>query len=736
MKKNLTYFFFLFSFFACSVQTSGTVILQAALSPRLTDSLLQVLKSTGEDTSRVDLLNTLCRQYLNIGEYKEAISYAGKAQQLAEKLNYLMGMGNAYSNTGVTYWYWGENEKALENHLKAIGIRSKCGDIQGVGNSFNNIGLVYLNMSNYEKSLENYLKALKIREEIGDKNGMANSFNNIGVIHQKQNNYNQALENYEKALALRLEIGDKFGIAMSYNNVGIIYMEKKEYREALKNLNKGLALREEIGDKKGMAESYLNIGNIYYAQDKYEKALEFYFKTAGIHERIGNKRGIGVAYSNIGASYLQLQELESAQLYLIKALKLLNEIENKDVIKDAYSALSELYDKKGEYKKAYEYQRMYADLKDTLFDAQVSEQMTEMNTKYESAKKDKELLKKDAEIARQQAESDMQRIVRNAFVAGFLLVLVLTFFIYRGYRQKQRANRLLDEKNEQITDSINYAKRIQESILPPVNEIKQHLPDLFILHLPKDIVSGDFYWFRPSPALSQGKEAGNPQAIGLLDNEDKNLPLQEESGGASFLLAAVDCTGHGVPGAFMSVMAYNLLEQVAKTHHRHQPAQMLNELSKLTSDTLHQKDLIGSINDGMDIALVKLIPSSEGNDGSYTIEYAGAHNSLYLIQNGVFREIKANKASIGFSIEKSYEFTNHSVQLQKGDCCYVFTDGFVDQFGGPDNEKFYYQPFRELLTEIYSLNMEEQKQRLQQVFANWKGNRNQTDDVLIIGFRI
>lgn len=711
MKKRFLSFssvVLLFLFFTC-LQVKGLIVLQAPLPVTLTDSLLGVLKTAPRDTSRVDVLNTISRQYLNIGDYEIAMKYAAQALELAEKLKYTMGLGNAYSNKGVIYGYLGENELALENHQKAIQYRNACGDIQGVGNSYNNIGLVYLNLSNYEKSLENYLKALKIREEIGDKSGTANSYNNIGVIYQKQNNYDKAIENYEKALKTREEIGDKFGIGMSYNNIGLIYIDKREYREALKNLLKGLSIREEIGDKKGMADSYMNVGSLYYQQDKYEKALEYLFKSAGINERIGNKKGIGLSYTDIGTCYLMLNDLEVALIYLNKGIKILQEIGNKDGVKDAFSALAAIYERKGDFKKAYEYQIMYSDLKDTLFDEQVSEQMTEMNAKYESEKKNKELVKKDAEIASQQAESERQAIVRNAFIAGFLLVLVLAFFIYRGYRQKQKANLLLDKKNEQITDSINYAKRIQDSIFPPLNLIQQHLPELFVFHQPKDIVSGDLYWFTE------------------IKNEEQ----------PSVLLAAIDCTGHGVPGAFMSMMAYNLLEQVVKTHQ--QPAAILDEMSRQVVASLRQTKGIGKVNDGMDIALIRLLSCSKelpGKKRFCELEYAGAHNALYLVREGKLQEIKANKASIGLSFDKSFQFTHHSIQLQEGDCCYIFTDGFVDQFGGPQNEKFYYQPFRDLIVEIHHLSMEEQKQKLEKVFSDWKGDKTQIDDVLVMGFRV
>ena len=700
MKKRLfSSVLLFFIFFISHLNASCVVLLQVPFASHLTDSLLQALK-TAPDAERINTLNTLSRQFLNTGDYEEALRYADQAQLLAKEHNDKMELGNAYSNKGVIFWYLGESDKALENHLQAIKIRNQCVDIQGVANSYNNIGLVYLSLSDYERSLQNYLKSLKIREETGDKNGMANSYNNIGVIYQKQNNYEKAIENYEKALKIREALGDKFGIAMSYNNIGLIYIEKNEYLQAIKNLMKGLLIREEIGDKKGMADSYLNVGTLYYKQEKYEKALEFFFKSAGINERIGNKRGIGISYTNIGTCYLYRNQLENALLYLNKGIALLKAIGNRDGLKDAYSALSAAYDKKGDYKKAYDYQAMYADLKDTLFDEQVSEQMAEMNAKYESERKNKELIKKDAEIARQQAETEKQRIVRNAFIISFVLLAILAFFIYRGYRQKKKANKLLDDKNEKITDSINYAKHIQESIFPPVNEIKQHLPDFFVLLQPKDIVSGDFYWFAETP------------------------------GSQSIILAAVDCTGHGVPGAFMSLLNISYLNEAIIEKRITSPEKILDYVRGQIISSLNPEGSDFESKDGMDAVLC--VYDFKG----LWLRFACANNPLWIVRKNDLIKFKPDKMPVGMHYGEQKPFTANTIGLRKGDIVYTFTDGYADQFGGTKGEKFKYNALKELLLSIQDKSMEEQKEILENTFESWKGDLEQVDDVLVIGIRV
>jgi len=270
------------------------------------------------------------------------------------------------------------------------------------------------------------------------------------------------------------------------------------------------------------------------------------------------------------------------------------------------------------------------------------------------------------------------------------------------HHEKERIEKLKEQieyRHKEIIDSVHYAKKIQQAILPSQELISSFLPDSFVFFKPKNIVSGDFYW---------GHRIDQNQV----------------------LFASVDCTGHGVPGAFMSIMGYNLLEQVVLEHKLIEPALILSELSKSVVKSLKQTHELGSVKDGMDIALCKI------DYNNLELEYAGAHNSLYLIRNGAITETKADRKSIGISLSKSDQFINHKIKLEKGDCLYIFSDGYADQKGGPQNIKFFYQPFRELLIAIHQLSMEEQKEQLEKVISDWKGDRGQIDDMLVIGVRV
>ncbi len=252
----------------------------------------------------------------------------------------------------------------------------------------------------------------------------------------------------------------------------------------------------------------------------------------------------------------------------------------------------------------------------------------------------------------------------------------------------------LEEKNKDITDSIRYAKRIQNAILPP----QESFTETFILFKPKDIVSGDFYW--------------------LARTEKKQL------------IAAVDCTGHGVPGAFMSIIGHNSLNKIVKEYHISEPAAILDQLNRELIQTLHQQSEEDEVKDGMDIALISIdIETRE-------LEFSGAYNPLYHIRNGELNEIKGDRTAIGRTSQQVQKFTNHSVKLQKGDMVYIFSDGYADQFGGPEGKKFKYSTLKKLLMDIREKPLGEQRNILDSTLEEWKGRLEQLDDILIIGCRI
>ena len=802
---------------------------------RTIDSLLNVLTILtspspeitlvkGSDTSQINTLNLLSSEYVHRDQYEKALQYAQEALKYAGTINFPKGLANTHHLLGLIYSTKGNYELALENYQKSLKIRMELGDKKATSNSFNNIGTIYLSQGNYEKALDNYFKALKIREEIGWKYGAATCYSNIGEIYSKQRNYKKALECYQNCLKISEETDSKVGIAISYINIGSIYEEEGDYKNTLDNYLRSLRIAEKLGHEELKAASFTSIASVYKKFGHYEMALDNLLKSLKIYEKIGEKEGIANSYCSIGTIYFKKGIYEASINYLNKALISYKEMGNKEGIKEVYSSLSDLFYKKNDYKQAYNFHKLYSDIKDTLLNAQSGKQIAEMATKYDSEQKDKaiQLLNKDKEtqVSLRAEEKKRQRIILFS-VSGFsFLLIVFSIFIYRSFRQKQKLNKeletlsivasetvnsvlicgpkgeiewcntgltrilgytvedlklkgntleeisaspeikslihqsienkkpssyqalnitkdgkrrwmqstltpILDElgnikklvvidmdvterkqaddeikqKNQNITDSINYAKRIQQAILPSNEMIKSCIPESFIFFKPKNIVSGDFYW------------------IHAIDKSET-------------LFAAVDCTGHGVPGALMSMMGYNLLEQIVKGNRIYEPAMILDELSKLVIQSLRQTAGLDAVKDGMDISICKI------NYLTNELEYAGAHNPLYLIRNGTLIETKADRKSIGISPSKSGSFSNHKIKLEKGDCLYIFSDGYADQKGGPYNEKIFYQPFRELIINIHLLPMDDQQERLEKVISEWKGDQEQIDDMLVIGVKI
>jgi PAS domain S-box-containing protein len=283
-------------------------------------------------------------------------------------------------------------------------------------------------------------------------------------------------------------------------------------------------------------------------------------------------------------------------------------------------------------------------------------------------------------------------------------------------KEIQNQKQIIEEKNKDITDSIEYSKRIQRSVFIEKDELKQLAPDSFLFFKPRDIVSGDFYWFTK---MKTGNDAS--YADGSII----------KSGSEYLLIAAVDCTGHGVPGAFMSIIGNTLLNQAAKNPEINSPADALNYLNVEIKKTLNQKTDTVPIRDGMDISLCAI------NLNDMKLSFAGANNPLYIVRGKAIIELKADKQPITASSDSiSYPFTNQTFDLQKGDSVYLFTDGYADQFGGPKGKKFLYKRFKDTLLDMQDNTMEEQKGILYYAFESWKGKLEQVDDVLVIGIRV
>jgi serine phosphatase RsbU (regulator of sigma subunit)/Tfp pilus assembly protein PilF len=657
MRKRLSYIVLLF--FAC------TVLSLPAQNIRAIDSLKNILQTTQTDSIKLKTLLALSFKHQGF-DADMALDYGKKALLLAQALNNQKGIGNAHNNLGDLCWYKGD----------------------------------YLGAS------EHYLLALKTFEKLNNVAGIADCYRNIGWIYYKQGNRKKGLEYFNKSLVLNTELNRKAEIASNSNDLGVIYTDAKEYEKAVEAYKKGLRIQEEIGSKMGMSANYGNLAVVYDYMGKTDLAIESVERSAALAREMGNKHHLSSTLCNLATFYANAGRLDEALVTSNESLRLGKEIQYKEIIKDCYQNLAELHKMRKEYEEAYKYELLLVAVKDSIYNESNSEQIHEMTAKYDSEKKELMIssLEKDNSLASEKLQRE--RYFKICLSLFCLMIAAFAFMLFRSNVNKKKANEELslayqeiELKNKDITDSINYSKRIQEASLPP-KELKYRLfPDAFVLFKPKDIVSGDFYWF----AEKDGKR----------------------------VIAVCDCTGHGVPGALMSMIGNNILNQIVYEKGITSAGAILDELHLGIRKSLKQKEHQEN-NDGMDIALVIFNSETE-------IEFAGAQRPLWLIrhENHQLEEIRGNKFSIGgLQTEEIRKFDTHRLILEPKDCIYIFSDGIVDQFGGEHGKKFMSKNLKVLFSSIHDEPMAIQETIIEQTLEKWKGKREQVDDVLVIGVRI
>lgn len=671
--------------FACILgvifQLQATICFTQTLkSPsRAIDSLKNILQHPVSDTDKVNTLNRLCVAFFDKNLGDSAMPYCLTAKTISENINYKKGLGSAYNFLANIYYYKGNYSKALENNLAALKIREALGDKKKIADSYNNIGNVYLNMNNTDESLKFHFKALKIREFLKDSAGLSSSYNNIGNCFQKKQNYSQALKFHFAALKLKKEQNSPQEIARSLGNIGAVYSDSGNFQKALEYEFESLKLAEEFDDKEGLEIVLVNLGYIYY----------------------------------------KMKDYPTSEKYGLKALKLATEIGDAETIVEANLQLSTLYKKIKNFEKSLNYYTSYINIRDSLFNAETINKTIQAQLQYEYDKAaDAAKLEREKIDAIAKVESTKQKIVLGLVCFVLLLVIIFAIFTYRNYLQKQKANKIIllqkvevekqkstiEEKNKDITGSITYAKRIQEAILPSIETVKKELPDSFVIYKPKDIIGGDFYWV--SDAVTKYDEKFS-------------------------MVAVADCTGHGVPGALMSIIGNNYLRLCEREPSVNRPSEALDFINIGISRTLRQEYSKSTIHDGMDMVFVAI------DYNKSVLHFAGAKNPIYIVRSGVLTEYKGDKHPIGaFVGEEMKKFTNHTIPVEKGDCVYLFTDGYADQSGGPKGKKFMYSKFKEILASNSHLSMEEQKSLLINTFNDWMGDNEQVDDVCVVGLRI
>ncbi len=901
----------------------------------------------------------------------EAKKLIDEAYALSKEIDYTFGEATALHNYGNLYDLTGEYEKALDYLDQALKMRIEIKDSMGQAMTYNSIGVIYDVRGEFKEALQYYIKSLKISDLIDDVQGVAYAQNNVAVMYKFLNQPEMALDYYNKSLETFIKMDDKHAIAATYSNIGIIQKISGDYEAAEVNQKKSIELFNEIGDIQGSLISLNSLGALYTEIDRNPEAKEIFNEALDKSRQMGDKEGIAISLANLGDVSVNLQNYDAAFRYYEDAISIGNQLQLRNLLEHVYGSMASVSAEIGRYKDAYNYLRRHTTIKDSMLNEESVRAMTEMETKYQSEKKEMqinmlqqdqvidslEIVKKEAEAAKIQAEKEEAAASRDKYSIGLILVGIIAVLVFIGFIQIRRRGKLLseqntlinakneqlgiaygeiEEKNKDIMDSIQYAKRIQSAILPPNKIVKEYLSQSFVLYKPKDIVAGDFYWMEVvkesgNSTPSNSPEGGEPElpvdpddsSFGYITTQSKNYkhlkqfakdmrknPTEAEraawellrnkktgfnirrqhiideyivdfgcfdkrlvieiDGGIHdetkeqdfirdtalnnlgfdvmrftndevlqspqeftnkitsalierhsvsskpgsppseeleevgleqsniILFAAADCTGHGVPGAMVSVVCNNGLNRAVREHGLTEPGVILDKTREIVISEFEKSE--EDVKDGMDIALCSLtfaklqkekqsesgkqngkqsesgsIDSSEldekdrsasaeatgdtqtVSDYAALLKYAGANNPLWIIRKSiptpnvikdlstavemttndgfVLEEVKADKQPIG-KFDNPIPYATHTIELYPGDTFYIFSDGYADQFGGEKGKKLKAKNFKSLLLSMQHETMERQRELIDEAFEKWKGKYEQLDDVCVIGVRV
>lgn len=571
---------------------------------------------------------------------------------------------------------------------------------------YRNRGLIYSGEAKWSIAMENMLKSKDLQQKNNHPHGVSLTENGIGNIYYRQGLPEEALLHYERSLEICDSLDNQNGIAGAYINIANAYDDMEQDSVALEYHLKSQTIFFELEDYNALASSYTNVAGIYYFMGQKDSARIIQQRSVDILRKLQNQESLAIALVNMGELEFEIGNTSEAKKMALESLGLANQLGKSYIRLGLYELLHRIYKEEGNYQMALEMIELHHQVKDSVKNVQQQEEVLRLELEGDF---EKERVADSVAFAKQkllddsenQAKLDKAANFRYLMLIGLVALSGLGFVLFRSNRRKKKDNEIIglqkqevEDKNKEITDSITYAKRIQEAILPNRNFVTEVLPQSMIYYAPKDIVAGDFYW--------------------VVQHGDH------------LIFAVADCTGHGVPGAMVSVVCHNALNRSVREFGLTDPAEILERTSLLVQETFATSQ--NEIKDGMDIALCSL------NTTSNQLQFAGANNGLYRFRNGELYEIKPTKRPIGsYAVEKDFE--SHQIDLQIGDTIYLFTDGFADQFGGDSGKKLKYKTFKTILSEASELPISEQHDHLQDAFVQWKGEFEQIDDVCVMGIK-
>jgi serine phosphatase RsbU (regulator of sigma subunit)/tetratricopeptide (TPR) repeat protein len=695
------------------------------------------LAKAGEDA---DLLISIGNCYFNMQEFQKSLETFRNtlnslpAKEVMRRLDILSRLSDINNRLN-------DYNQSLKYDNEILTIYRELKDSSGISAALNNVAFDYVHLKSYPEAINAFKESMMItgKQQKGIKEE-AELLINIGICYQNENDFEKALTSLRKAcsltddnprlLMLRSEIENIIAITYYYTND--LYNAELYSRNSIRSA-------QQCHKREFLETYYYTYSQILKAGNDFIKALEYYEMHLALKDSLEREQKV-VEQTNTQKE-LNIEKTEK-EMRLKLADEEMNELQLKRMKLEAEKKQKELdLLRKQSELEASEKKRILQSLIVTRQQHEAELRNREMKSlEQEKAIKELQLKQKESEQKEQekeisllQVEKDRQTEARKRAIYTTILTALIGILILLGLITTRRKNtvlakqkkeieekndaledknqeiltqtehivnqtKIIEEKNRSITDSIQYASRIQEAVLTPVSDIRQLFNDSFILFRPRDIVSGDFYW-------------------GL-----------RKSG--KIYVAAADCTGHGVPGAFMSMLGTTFLNELNTRQDFSDAASVLNDLRKNVIAALRQKGQEGEAQDGMDIALCII------DRNNSAIHFAGANNPLYQIHNGELNIIKGDRMPIGIHINSEAPFTDHSLKIEKGDLFYIFSDGMADQFGGPENKKLKSAAMQQLLIDVHKEPFDRQHELIEKAFDEWKGENEQVDDVLLIGFNV
>lgn len=597
-------------------------------------------------------------------------------------------------------------EKTFEYGEQALAIVKAINDPQREASILNYIGIVHYGLGNYEQTLDYFYHVLSIYEQLQDSIQLAIVYNNVGLILTDLGRIKETIDYYEKSLEIKLNSGDSLGTANTYSNMGLAYDEIGEIDTAMYYYRLSYHIDRQLNHVPGIYADLSNIGDNFMKRQNYDSAKKYYEGSMSLMNQIEEPYYKAELLEKFGNLNVAQKEYERAKEKYNMALQMAEDIGAKQIVGNVYKGLSEVYKATNDFKESLIYYEKYVAIQREIFSEEQTKKLAQVESNFQVQTRENQinLLNKEAEIKDLRLETNQMLI----YWMGGLIALIISIIIlqYRKNTYKTKMNLLLraqndeiKEKNKNIMDSILCAKNIQQAILPDDEKLKSVFNEAFVFSKARDVVSGDFYWF--------------------AERDDK------------VLIAAVDCTGHGVPAAFLNVLGNTLLNQIVHDSNVLSPSKILEELNSQVISSLKSNKVYVQVDDGMDIALCMFDRNTK------KLSFAGAKRPLYFIHKSELNVVKGDHYPVGgmlYDVERNY--SQHELQLQSNDLIYLFTDGIVDQFGGESNKKFMYGRLKKLLTKIVGLSLDEQKEAIEKEILKWQGNNEQTDDMLFIGVKV